>query len=146
MIRRPVVWITISSAVLLTAAVLWMRRPKSVRAAAPEVTLWSEMPPLSRRVTVEVLNATNGNGLARNTTVRLREAGLDVVAFGGAEPAQRALPTTTIFLRRGDTLGVGRILALFPSAVVQDAPLPSLLVDLTVVLGPDAVGAPTRPR
>lgn len=140
MIRRPVAWFTLALGLLVVGTIFWIRRPKLVvdRLAAP--TLWSGLAPLPRRVTVEVLNATQGSGLARSTTVRLRESGLDVVSFGGADAGQRQLPSTTIFVRRGDTLGVGRILLLFPGAALMEAPLPSRLVDLTVVLGPDALG------
>ncbi len=139
MMRRTTVWVGVAVSALIVGGAAWVLRPGPTSSAVPSAaSLWSEMAPLPRRVTVEVLNATQETGLARTTTVRLREAGLDVISFGGADAAQRGLEGTTIFLRRSDTLGVGRILALFPSAEVRDAPLASLLVDLTVVLGPDA--------
>jgi len=85
-------------------------------------------------VTVEVLNTTGRSGLARVATMRLRERGIDVVAFGNAsEP----LDSTLLVVRRGDereaervrrALGLGRVL------VDRDS---SLFLDVTVLLGAD---------
>ena len=86
---------------------------------------------------VQVLNATGVDGLARAVTIRLRRAGIDVVDFGTA--AEWPLDTTQIVIRRGDStagfavrdlLGIGRI--------VVDLD-PDLLLDISVVLGLDAV-------
>ena len=87
--------------------------------------------------TVEVLNGTTVDGLARTTTFRLRRAGLDVVSFGTSPmPAD----STLILVRSGDAeaggavrdvLGVGRVVA---------EPDPDLLLDVTVILGRDAAG------
>lgn len=85
-------------------------------------------------VVVEVLNTTDRSGLARIAMMRLRERGIDVVAFGNAsEP----LDSTLLVVRRGDeraadrvrrALGLGRVL------VDRDS---SLLLDVTVLLGAD---------
>jgi hypothetical protein len=88
------------------------------------------------RYTVEVLNGTRIDGLARDVTQRLRRRGVDVVYFGSAtgDPPD----STMVIVRRGEeeagravreVLGFGR--------VVLD-PDPRLLLDVTVLLGPDA--------
>ncbi|MFI5206854.1 MAG: LytR C-terminal domain-containing protein, partial [Gemmatimonadales bacterium] len=51
------------------------------------------------RLEVEVLNTTGAVGQARAATRRLRDAGLDVVYFGG--DAGPALDSTQILVRRG---------------------------------------------
>jgi hypothetical protein len=91
--------------------------------------------------TVEVLNGTTVDGLARTMTFRLRRAGLDVVSFGTSPtPAD----STLIVVRSGDAeagsvvrdaLGVGRVVA---------EPDPDLLLDVTVVLGRDTARALDR--
>jgi hypothetical protein len=92
--------------------------------------------------TIEVLNGTDVDGLARTVTFRLRRAGLDVVSFGTA--AEPAGDSTLVLVRSADTaagwtvreaLGFGRV-------VVE--PNARLLLDVTVVLGRDA--APSSER
>jgi hypothetical protein len=86
--------------------------------------------------TVEVLNGTGVDGLARDVTQRLRRRGVDVVFFGSAPDP---VDSTLVIVRRGDpeageavraVLGLGRVV------VELD---PRLLLDVTIVLGPDAV-------
>jgi hypothetical protein len=85
---------------------------------------------------VEVFNATEVDGLAREMTRRLRARGIDVVFFGTAE--QTGQDSTDIIVRGEDAttadvvrrgLGIGRI------TIDRD---PGLLLDVTVVLGRDA--------
>jgi len=105
----------------------------------------ADLAPLPHRVLVQVLNGTRVGQLAASVGMsELRRLGLDVVSSGNATAAQREAGTTLVLVRRGDTTGVGRILERFPKAIVRDEPMPSLLVDLTVVLGPDAT--PERVR
>ena len=93
-------------------------------------------PPLPRRVTVQVRNAGGHDGGARAATMQLRAGGLDVVLFDDAPPALRdpARRTHRILVRRGDTLGVGRVIELLGPAEVEDAPDGTVLVDLTVLV------------
>jgi hypothetical protein len=127
-------------ALLVIVVVFALRRsgtdaPKGVDADSALVGL----PPLPRRVTVEVLNASGVDGLARVGMARLRRVGLDVVGTGNATAAQREAGVTMVLIRRRDSTGVGRILAAYPKALVRDDPSSTPLVDLTMVLGRDVV-------
>ncbi len=127
--RRRVGWVVSLAAVLLAAWWAWQR--------SGQLGMPYPIPGEGRRITVEVLNATGVDGLARATAQQLRRQGIDVVYFGTA--ATDTLRETLIAVRRGDTtraagvraaLGVGRL-------VVQ--PDPRLLLDASVLLGHDAV-------
>jgi len=89
------------------------------------------------RITVEVLNASGKPGLAKTGTRVLRQAGIDVVTFGNAQPSVGGLDSTRIVMRRrvtgaGDrirrALGVGRVLVELDS---------TRLFDASVLLGAD---------
>ncbi|MGH7524213.1 MAG: LytR C-terminal domain-containing protein [Gemmatimonadales bacterium] len=84
---------------------------------------------------VEVLNAGGPPGAARVGTLLLRRARLDVVAFGNAAPALAHQLQNEVMVRRGDTTGVGRVIAVLGSAQVVDALDSTRMVDLTVLLG-----------
>jgi hypothetical protein len=92
------------------------------------------VPSPDRRITVEVLNGTRRQGLARVATRALRQQGIDVVFFGNADAAA---DSTRILVRRGDpgrgkdvvdALGKGR-LRIEPDTLRR--------VDATVILGED---------
>ncbi len=134
---------SIALALALLAIVVW--RPRPALPAAALMPRTADLAPLPHRVLVQVLNGTRVGQLAASVGMsELRRLGLDVVSSGNATAAQREAGTTLVLVRRGDTTGVGRILERFPKAIVRDEPMPSLLVDLTVVLGPDAT--PERVR
>jgi hypothetical protein len=95
------------------------------------------------RYTVEVLNATPVDGLARAVTLRLRRRGVDVVYFGTAEGGPR--DSTRIVVRRGDStaaLAVRELLGLGRIVVEPDS---GLLLDVTVLLGADATALDRDP-
>jgi hypothetical protein len=130
--------LALAGVVLVGVALLWWW-PRPVAPVATLPPVGADLPPLPHRVTVQVLNGTRVGQLAASVGMgELRRLGLDVVSSGNATAAQREAGVTLVLVRRGDTTGVGRILARFPKAIVRDEPMPSLLVDLTVVLGPDA--------
>ena len=88
------------------------------------------------RITVEVLNATHIDGLARETTRVLRRRGIDVVYFGTACAGPR--DSTRIVVRRGDTTQAALVRdALGVGSIVVDLEL-RLLLDVSVFLGIDA--------
>lgn len=118
---------------VVAAAALWIGRDND--GSGTEAVIPGE----GNRVVVEVLNATTADGLAREVTRRLRRAGIDVVGYGSARDS--SLDSTTIVVRRGDStaarqvrqaLGLGRI------AVNHD---PRLLLDASVLIGPDLARA-----
>ena len=84
------------------------------------------------RVTVEVLNASGRPGLARHGTLALREAGLDVLAFGTADTS---VDTTVILVRRGSREAGERVANAIGEATVRMAPDSLPRVDVTVLLG-----------
>ncbi|HXV87208.1 MAG TPA: LytR C-terminal domain-containing protein [Gemmatimonadales bacterium] len=90
-------------------------------------------------IAVEVLNTTDIDGLAREVTRRLRRAGLDVVSTG----SDRAAPveSTLILVRRGDLTAGERIRTALGLGQVRMAADGRLLLDVSVLLGPDAVAA-----
>jgi hypothetical protein len=107
---------------------LWPTPPEHVRGHAYAV------PSPGRRITVEVLNGTGRQGLARVATRVLRERGIDVVFFGNADALA---DSTRVLVRRGDpgrgkdvveALGTGR-LRIEPDTLRR--------VDATVILGED---------
>lgn len=94
------------------------------------------IPGEGERVTVEVLNGTRVDGLARRTTRQLRQRGLDVVFYGTATDAIR--DSTIVYVRRGDRSLAERVRAAMGVGRVVEQPDPRLLLDVTVVLGLDA--------
>ena len=88
---------------------------------------------------VEVLNATTADGLAREVTRRLRSAGIDVVGYGSARDS--SLEATTIVVRRPDFSAARRVqAALGLGRIVVDLD-PRLLLDASVLIGPDLARA-----
>ncbi len=97
------------------------------------------IPGEGERITVEVVNQTGADGLAREVTRRLRRAGIDVVSYGSARDS--SLDSTTIVVRRGDSTAASRVrkaLGLGRIAVDRD---PRLLLDASVLVGPDLARA-----
>lgn len=108
-------------------------------------------PTESRRVIVEVLNPGKQVGLARAATLRLRQQGLDVVYFGNlTDTVLGKRERNLIYVRRGDTTGVGLVIAAIGDADVVDRADPTRLVDLSIMLGrrlrspDDTLGTATR--
>ncbi len=87
------------------------------------------------RVVVEVLNTTRGLGLARAATHRLRDGGLDVVAFGS--DTGKVLDSTQVLVRRGSPEAGARVVKVLGVGTARAVPDPRRLVDVTVRLGRD---------
>lgn len=134
-----------SVAVVLVAVVLVWTQRRSHRPDDP-AGVPAGYPPLPHKVTAEVLNTTTSPGVARAVTVALRSAGIDVVYFGNADDSLRGRAHSAIRVRGGDTTGVGRVVAALGRADVADARDPTLLVDLTVLIGADYVAPRAVPR
>ena len=117
------------SALVLGAAACRDERPRATAFPVPGQN--------GSRVVVEVPNASGKPGLARSGVRVLRQAGIDVVAFGNAPPTLGTLDSTRIVMRRpaagaGDrirrALGVGRVVVQADS---------TRLLDASVLLGAD---------
>ena len=96
------------------------------------------------RITVEVLNGTTIDGLARRLTWHLRRQGIDVVFYGSAETTEAE--STLVIARRGDTAAARDVRDAIAVGVVVDEPMAQLLLDVTVVLGRDADSIATSVR
>lgn len=91
--------------------------------------------PVTRTMTVEVLNGAGRAGLARDATHRLRGDGFDVVFYGNA--ARFDHPTSMVLARTGDLARAREVAAALGIDSVAADPDASLLLDVTVVLGAD---------
>jgi len=123
------VLIGVVAVAVAVAAVLWMLRSGDASGNQGAV------PGEGEAVMVEVLNATAADGLAREVTRRLRRAGIDVVDYGSARDS--SLDSTTIVVRRGDSTAARQVRkALGLGRIAMDLD-PRLLVDASVLIGPD---------
>jgi hypothetical protein len=117
--------------VLAASAMVWVFRPtprELVQGHAYAV------PSPEHRITVEVLNGTRRQGLARVATRVLRERGVDVVFFGNADSVA---DSTRVFVRRGDP-GRGKdVVEALGAGRMRMAPDTLRRVDVTVIIGED---------
>ncbi len=125
--RRILIAMAAAAAVAVGAWLAW-RGATGERGRYP-------IPGEGERITVEVLNATGVDGLARATTRQLRRAGIDVVYFGTA--SSDTLEQTYIAVRRGDTTAAVRIRAALGVGRIVVEPDSRLLLDASVFLGRD---------
>lgn len=125
--------IPLAAVALVGAAAAWWAASGSPGAGSLSI------PGENERVTVEVLNATGVDGLARDVTGRLRRAGLDVVYFGTA--AMDTLSVTRVVVRRGDESGARRVRDVLQAGQIAMDPDPHRLLDVSVLLGRDLVPA-----
>lgn len=92
-----------------------------------------------QRITVEVLNASGVDGLARVATMHLRERGIDVVFYGTA--SIDTLRVTRILARQGDAAAAERVRDALEIGEIADEPDARLLLAVSVYLGRDAAAA-----
>lgn len=126
---------------LLASSIAGVLRSSSTRpalaGAEPSRGTALTVPPTARG-RVEVLNAAGRAGLARRATEQLRAGGYDVVYFGNAESRRDSsvvldrVGQPAIARGAGERLGIGR---------VRTEPDSTLLLDATILLGADWVGA-----
>ncbi len=93
-----------------------------------------DIPTGDNRITVEVLNGSGRNGLGRLGARRLRRHGIDVVLF---RTADSTVDSTRVILRRGDKVRAARVQDALGTGRIREVPDSLLLVDVTVILGPD---------
>jgi hypothetical protein len=84
---------------------------------------------------VQVLNGSNVRGLAGRVAEHLREQGIDVVSVGNADSDQYA--ETLVLLRRGEMATAYRVAQALGSGTSLQQLDPTLLVDVTIILGAD---------
>ncbi|MFH1277695.1 MAG: LytR C-terminal domain-containing protein [Candidatus Eisenbacteria bacterium] len=94
-------------------------------------------------VTVQVLNGCGESGLALKVTRFLRSAGLDVVEMGNAENFHHE--RTKIVAKTENTAAAERVRGILGIGEVVSAPDSSLLLQVSVIIGSDAVPFPPRP-
>ena len=129
---RPVTRLLFVLAAVAVAATIWwlVGRERTARDAYP-------VPGENgRRITVEVLNASGVDGLARAATMRLRARGIDVVFYGNAP--MDTLRLTRVVARQADTTAARRVRDALEIGEVADEPEARLLLNVSVYLGRDA--------
>jgi 2-keto-3-deoxy-L-rhamnonate aldolase RhmA len=92
------------------------------------------VPSPDNRITVEVLNGTRRQGLARVATRALRERGIDVVFFGNADTAA---DSTRVLVRRGDPARGKDVVEALAAGRIRIEPDTLRRVDVTVIVGDD---------
>ncbi|AEJ61329.1 membrane-bound protein LytR [Spirochaeta thermophila DSM 6578] len=98
----------------------------------------SALSPIERRVTLQILNGTTVQGLARRTATLFEGFGYEVVSIGNAESDQEEY--TRIIDRRGDperAQNVARIIHCTRVESLMDSDPPA---DITIILGRDFDG------
>ncbi|MEX2177431.1 MAG: LytR C-terminal domain-containing protein [Gemmatimonadaceae bacterium] len=114
-------------AAILAASVFIRDRNDSRRAAPPDASI-----PDAPRVRVQVLNATDTRGLARQATMHLRDRGFDVLEVGNAG---EQLDSTLVLDRAGNPELARRVADALGGARVESRPDSSRYLDVTVLLG-----------
>jgi hypothetical protein len=119
--------------VLLGSLVVGLRGPRTVDGWEPVPI--STLREGADRIRVEVLNGAGVEGLARETTERLRASGFDVVYYGNAGALAR---DSTVVLDRGsDPAAVARVAQELGIERVEIATDTTLYLEATVILAPD---------
>lgn len=88
--------------------------------------------PESVRVRVEILNATDTRGLARQAMFALRDAGFDVVSFGTTSERQ---DSTLVLDRSGHPEWAALAVKALGEARMESRPDSSRYLDLTILIG-----------
>jgi len=104
------------------------------QAGTPLTTNTSAAAVRTDRATVEVLNGSGKQGLARLATERLRDAGYDVVQFGNASRTTRKSYVLDRIGKREVAAAIAAKLGIDSSRTLVDT---TRFVDATVVLGKD---------
>ncbi len=130
--RRRWFWLALSAGLILLAAgsgflLRGEREKKAVDRAFA-------IPPVLGRVTIEVLNGTRRQGVARTATRMLRARGLDVVFLGNADSAETL---TRVIVRRGNPDRAQYVADVLGAGTVVVEPDTFRRVDLSVILGED---------
>lgn len=118
----------------VTWTVLWLLLAASASLALRTARSASSVPETAQ---VQVLNGTGIPELARSVATTLRDRGLDVVSVGNADTDRYS--ETLVLLRRGEPQIADMVSRRLGLGVVLQQLDPTLLVDVTVILGHDLV-------
>ena len=118
---RPVTWVLLG-VMLVASGSLALRISRRAPGGA-------------RRVQVQVMNGSGAPDVAQRAAERLRARGLDVVSIGNADSPH--YDETLVLLRRGPRAVAREVASALGMGEVQQQLDPTLLVDVTVVLGKD---------
>lgn len=143
MTRRRALGVATGAVLLIAMAVLAIRfaAGRGAPAASSPISAIDARAPEGVRIRVEVLNASNVQGLALRATRHLRDRGFDVVYFG----TEREKRDSTIVLDRAGQTEWARLVAAALGGVQTDSQPGSLRsLDVTVLLGPDWI-PPSEP-
>lgn len=100
--------------------------------AAPRGAAVRRVVPAGTRIRVEVFNTTPTRGVARRVTLYLRDAGFDVVKYGGQGPPR---DSTLVLDRTGHPEWAALVSEALGGAQVESRPDTSRYVDITVLVG-----------
>lgn len=129
--RRPPWYHRVSP---VTWTVLWLLLAASVSLALRTARSARAGPQTAQ---VQVLNGTGVAELARSVATSLRDRGLDVVSVGNADTDRYT--ETLVLVRRGEPRVADMVSRRLGLGVVLQQLDPTLLVDVTVILGHDLV-------
>ena len=114
------------------AGILWFARDR-VKPDVPRPRT-AQVVPKETRIRVEVLNATDTRGLARQAMFFLRDAGFDVVYFGNTNER----PSTTVVRDRSGHPDWAALAAkVMAPARIEQKPDSSHFLDLSILVGRD---------
>ena len=107
-------------------------RTQGVFASRPNADEPTRIVAAAVRIRIEVLNATDSRGLARQATFFLRDAGFDVVYFGNSSERSEM---TVVRNRSGHADWAALAAKAMRPAVIEQRPDSSHFLDLTVLIG-----------
>jgi len=116
----------------VTWTVLWLLLAASASLALRTARTASAIPESAQ---IQVLNGTGVPELAHSVATRLRDRGLDVVSVGNADSGRYS--ETLVLLRRGQPQMAAMVSQRLGIGVVLQQLDPTLLVDVTMILGND---------
>ena len=126
-------WVVPALVVAFVAGGSWlaMNLVRASAAARPAARV-PRVVPDSTRVKVEVLNATDTRGLARQAMFVLRDAGFDVVYYGNTPERS---DSTVVRDRSGHAAWAALAAKAMPGSRIEESPDSSHFLDLTILVG-----------
>lgn len=121
---------------ILVGAGIWLGRQVGGSDGGPADGVEpTPIPEAMERIQVEVLNASGVSGIARDATGFLRDRGFDVVYYGNAGTYEQ--DPSVVIDRVGKPDAANLVAGALGISGVRFEPDSTLLVDITVLLGPE---------